>query len=56
MKKVYLLLAAGMFLMMASCGPKRYGCYGKRRCITQSTQKTNTIEKGCQMAAFFIIT
>lgn len=41
MKKKQLLTIGFAVLLLASCGPRRYSCGGKRRCIVQK----ETIEK-----------
>ncbi|MUV05082.1 hypothetical protein GN157_15295 [Flavobacterium rakeshii] len=48
MKKTYVLAFGASVLLLASCGPKRLGCNGRKWCDTenmQKTEKTTTVKK-----------
>lgn len=34
MKRNYLLVLGAAFILFTSCGPKRFSCGGRRRCIS----------------------
>lgn len=43
MKRKYVFIMAAAMVVLTSCGPKRFGCHGKRYCDTpKQIQKNNT--------------
>ncbi len=51
---MYFLLIVAAIMLLSSCGPRRYSCGGKRRCITNTEKKQNTEnDKKLPMATFY---
>lgn len=45
MKRKNVLMLAAMLVVLSSCGPKRFGCHGKRYCETPKQVEKNITNK-----------